>query len=95
MAETTTIRLPPKLRARIHSLAKQSDRSAHSVILEAVERYAAYEEQMRALVREALAEDASIERGAEVYGAGDVHAWMQRLAVNDSAARPKPRRAKP
>jgi plasmid stabilization system protein ParE len=39
MAETTTIRLPPKLRARIHALAKQSGRSAHSVILEAVERH--------------------------------------------------------
>ena len=43
MAETTTIRLPPKLRARIHALAKQSGRSAHSFILEAVERHADYE----------------------------------------------------
>ncbi len=94
MAETTTIRLPPKLRARIHSLARQADRSAHSVILEAVERYAAYEEQMRALVREALAEDAGIERGADVYGADDVHAWLGRLAVQDAPARPKARRQK-
>ena len=95
MAATTTIRLPPRLRARIQSLAKQSDRSAHSVILEAVERYAAHEEQMRTLVKEALAEDASIERGAAVYGAADVHAWLGRLAVNDAPARPKPRRPKP
>ena len=51
--ETTTVRLPPKLRARIHALAKQSGRSAHSVILEAVERHADYEEQMRSLVKEA------------------------------------------
>lgn len=36
MAKTTTIRLPPRLRARVHALAKQSGRSAHGFILEAV-----------------------------------------------------------
>jgi predicted transcriptional regulator len=90
MAETTTIRLPPKLRARIHSLAKQSGRSAHSFILEAVERHADYEEQMRSLVTEAIEADAEMARAGEVYRADDVHAWVARLArgtaVND---RPK------
>ena len=57
-----TIRLPPELRARINALAKQTGRSAHSLIVEAVERHAAYEEQMRILVEEALAADADIER---------------------------------
>jgi predicted transcriptional regulator len=90
MAETTTIRLPPKLRARIHALAKQSGRSAHSLILEAVERHADYEEQMRSLVKEALAADEEIERTGEVYRADDVHAWVERLARGRDAARPKP-----
>jgi predicted transcriptional regulator len=89
MAATTTIRLPPRLRARIQALAKQSGRSAHSVILEAVERHADYEEQMRSLVKEALEADAEIERTAEVYRAEDVHAWMDRLARNQPSARPK------
>ena len=90
MADTTTIRLPPKLRARITSLAKQTGRSAHSLILEAVERHADYEEQMRSLVKEALVADADIEKSGEVYRAEDVHAWMQRLAGGESAPRPKP-----
>jgi len=90
MAETTTIRLPPKLRARIHALAKQSGRSAHSFILEAVERHADYEEQMRSLVTEALDADAEIERTGEVYRADDVHAWMARLAQGTTSDRPKP-----
>jgi len=90
MAETTTIRLPPKLRARIHALAKQSGRSAHSVILEAVERHADYEEQMRSLVKEAIEADAEIERTGEVYRADDVLAWMERLARGAAADRPKP-----
>jgi len=91
MAETTTIRLPPKLRARIHALAKQSGRSAHSVILEAVERHADYEEQMRSLVKEAIEADEEIERTGEVYRADDVHAWIERLARGAGTDdRPKP-----
>jgi predicted transcriptional regulator len=90
MAATTTIRLPPKLRARIQALAKQTGRSAHSVILEAVERHADYEEQMRNLVKDALESDAEIERTGEVYRAEDVHDWMDRLARGQAPARPKP-----
>jgi predicted transcriptional regulator len=90
VAATTTIRLPPKLRARLGSLAKQTGRSAHSLIVEAVERHTNYEEQMRSLVKEALAADAEIEKAGEVYRAEDVHAWMKRLATDASAPRPRP-----
>ena len=45
MAATTTIRLPPELRARLQALSEQTGRSAHSLIVEAVERHADYEEQ--------------------------------------------------
>jgi predicted transcriptional regulator len=90
MAATTTIRLPPELQARLGVLAKQTGRSAHSLIIEAVERHADHEEQMQKLVREALAADADIEKTGEVYKAKDVHAWMQRLAAEDAPARPKP-----
>jgi predicted transcriptional regulator len=90
MAATTTIRLPPKLRARLGALAKQTGRSAHSLIVEAVERHAAYEEQIRSLVKEALAADAEIDKSGEIYRAEDVHAWMNRLALDATAARPGP-----
>jgi predicted transcriptional regulator len=90
MSETTTIRLPPKLRARLRAIAKETDRSVHSIIVEAVERHAAYEEQMRKLVKEALAADEEIDRTGEVYRAEDVHAWAERLAEGTSSAKPKP-----
>ena len=90
MAATTTIRMPPKLRARIQALARQSGRSAHSVILEAVERHADYEEQLRSLVKDAIEADAEIERTGEVYRAEDVHGWIDRLARGQSPTRPKP-----
>jgi predicted transcriptional regulator len=90
MAETTTIRLPPKLRARLRVIAKETDRSVHSIILEAVERHTAYEEQMRKLVKEALVADAEIDRTGDVYRAEDVHAWARRLAGGGEHPRPKP-----
>jgi len=90
LAGATTIRLPPKLRARLGSLAKQTGRSAHSLIVEAVERHAAYEEQMRSLVKEAHDADADIGETGEVYRAEDVHAWIARLAADPASARPKP-----
>lgn len=90
MSETTTIRLPPKLRARLRAIAKETDRSVHSLILEAVEKHAAYEEQMRSLVKEALAADEDLERGGAAYKAEDVHAWARRIAEGVASPRPKP-----
>ncbi len=45
---------------------------------------------MREFVREALAADAAVEKGAAVYRAEDVHAWLDRRAHNREAVRPKP-----
>jgi predicted transcriptional regulator len=90
MAETTSIKLPPKLKSRVAALSRKTGRSTHSFIVEAVERLAQHEERMQSFVKEALAADADIERTGEVYRADDVHAWLQRLAQPGDAARPKP-----
>ena len=90
MTTSTTLKLPEKLKARITRLAKETQRSAHSLMLEALEREVAREERMRTFVREALAADTAVEAGAAVYRAEDVHAWLERLAKNGKAARPQP-----
>ena len=90
MSATTTLKLPEKLKARIARLAKAKQRSAHSVMVEALEREVAREERMREFVRNAIAADATIEAGAAVYRAEDVHAWLGRLAANPKSARPRP-----
>jgi predicted transcriptional regulator len=90
MTATTTLKLPEKLKSRIARLARETGRSAHSLMVEALEREVAREERMREFVREALAADAGAEKGAAVYQAEDVHAWLERLARNPKAARPKP-----
>ena len=90
MTTTTTLKIPETLKARIARLAKAKQRSAHSVMIEALEREVAREERMRNFVQEALAADAAIDAGAAVYRAEDVHAWLGRLANNRKAARPRP-----
>lgn len=87
--DTTSVKLPPKLKARVTALARKSGRSAHSFIVEAVERHADREERLRNFVQEALAADADIERTGEVYRAEDVHAWLERLAKGQKTSRPK------
>jgi len=47
-------------------------------------------EQMRSLVKEALAADADIDRTDEVYRAEDVHVWAERLARGVAGSRPEP-----
>lgn len=90
MASTTSIKLPPALKARVAALAKKTGRSPHSVIVEAVERHTAHEEKMEAFVKAALEADEEVERTGEVYRAEDVHAWLERLATRKKTPRPKP-----
>lgn len=89
-ADTTTVKLPPKLKARVTALARKTGRSAHSFIVEAVERHTQRQERVYDFVKEALAADADIERTGEVYRAEDVHAWLERLAKGEKPSRPKP-----
>ena len=90
MPTTTSLKLPPPLRSRVAALAKLSGRSAHSLMLEAIERHTSYEERMRDFVKEAMLADRAIGRGGAVYAASDVHAWLDRLAAGKGSRRPKP-----
>ncbi len=90
MQATTTLKLPRDLKIRIAAIAKQTKRSSHRLMVEAIERHLEHEEEMRAFVEEALAADQEIERTGEVYRAEDVHAWIERLAKGRKSARPKP-----
>ena len=87
---TTTLKLSPALKRRISRLARESGSSAHAFMVRALERDASREEKMRDFVREAMAADAAIEAGGDVYRAEDVHAWMERLAKGEKPPRPKP-----
>ena len=93
MTSPTTLKLPEKLKARVTKLARATDRTPHGMMIEAIEREVEREERYRAFVKEAIAADVAIDKGAPVYAADDVHAWLEQLATNANAPRPKPRRA--
>lgn len=89
MTSTTSVKLPPELKARVAAHARKTGRSVHSVILEAIERHTSHEETMQSFVQDALAADADIERTGEIYRAEDVHSWIDRLARSQAARRPR------
>lgn len=89
MAATTTLKLPEKLKSRITRLAKKTQRSAHGLMIDALEREVSREERRQSFINEALASDLKIEAGAAIYRANDVHDWLDRLAKNPKAPRPK------
>jgi hypothetical protein len=51
------------------------------------------EDRCGTFVKEAIAADLAIDKGAPVYAADDVHAWLERLAVDGNAPPPKSQRA--
>ena len=87
---TTSVKLPSALKSRVAALARKTGRSAHSLIVAAVERHTTAEERMQEFVAQALAADADIERTGEVFRAEAVHAWLERLTAGKKSRRPKP-----
>jgi predicted transcriptional regulator len=90
MASTTTLKLPPELKARIAELAEQTGRTSHSLMVEAIEREIEREERMRAFVKDAQRADRAMDRAGGAYAAEDVHRWLEQIARGRKAARPKP-----
>ena len=90
MTASTTLKLPEKLKARVARIARDSGRSPHGVMIEAIEREVDRAERYRQFVKDALAADKAIDAGRDVYNASDVHAWLTRLARDGKAERPKP-----
>jgi predicted transcriptional regulator len=89
MPSPTTLKLPEKLKARVAKLARATNRTPHGMMIEAIEREVQREERYRAFVKEALTADLGIDKGAPVYASDDVHTWLDRLAVDANAPRPK------
>lgn len=90
MTASTTLKLPDELKTRINKLAREKGLSAHGFMVAALEREIAREERLRDFVAEALTADRAVEEGAAVYGAQDVHDWLDRLANGEAVTRPKP-----
>lgn len=90
MPVKTTFKLPEKLKARTARSPKETGRSAHALMIEALEREVTRDERSMVFVRDALAAKADMESDGAVYRAEDVHAWMGGLANAEKPPRPAP-----
>ena len=87
----TSLKLPPQLKTRVASAAKEAGKSPHAFMVEAIERQVDQAERRRRLIEEALAaEQETLETGL-AYNADEVHAAMAARARGAKAPRLKAR----
>jgi predicted transcriptional regulator len=90
MSETTTLKLPEKLKRRIAPLAKSADKTPHAWMLEALELQASLAERRRSFVADALDSEKQVRNSGKAYRAEDVHRYIRARASGRKPARPKP-----
>ena len=91
---TTTIRLPEELKARVAKLAKQAGVSAHSYIVQAVEREAQRNEARAEFARSARSRLDEMERSGEGVPWDDVRTYLGARAAGKPVARPRARKTR-
>lgn len=84
---STSLKLPPKLKARVASAAKRAGKSPHAFMLEAIERQTEQQELRQRFVADALAAEAEAEESGLGYDADEVHAAMDARAQGARPAR--------
>jgi predicted transcriptional regulator len=87
----TTIKLPDQLKERIAEVVKDSGKSVHAFMLDAIEQQTRLAELRRQFVADALAAEADALRTGLGFSAGDVHAYIAALAKGRKARRPRPK----
>jgi predicted transcriptional regulator len=87
--QATTIKLPSRTKERIQALAGARKRSAHSLMLEALEGYIEREEKREAWRQEGLrAYNEYMATGLHVTGE-EADAWLARLEAGENAGAPE------
>lgn len=84
---TTTIRLPEDLKARIAEVAKRSNQTTHSFILEAIAEKAEQEERRNDFL------DLAEQRYAEILASGKTISWAEMRSYLEERAAGKPAKA--
>jgi predicted transcriptional regulator len=90
MSQTTTLKLPERLKRRIAPLAKSADKTPHAWMVEALETQATLAERRKSFVADALAAEKEVEATGKVYAAEDVHRYVRAKTAGRKTGRPKP-----
>ncbi|MFN0041580.1 MAG: CopG family ribbon-helix-helix protein [Alphaproteobacteria bacterium] len=94
MAETvtTSVKLPPKLKARLKKIAAKSQRTTHWVMREAIEQYVDREDARARMHADALEALADFEKTGRHLTGDEVNAWLRDTAAGRPAKPLKPHR---
>lgn len=88
----TTIKLPDELKERIADVVKDTGKSVHAFMLDAIEQQTRLAELRRQFVADALAAEAEAIKTGMGFSAADVHAYIESLAQGRKATRPRAKR---
>lgn len=85
----TSVKMPPALHARVANLAEIRQRTAHTLMLQAIESFIDKEEKREALRQEAkAAHDHYAETGLHLTNA-EVIGWMDKIIQGEKVPMPK------
>ena len=85
----TTIKLPDELKERIADVVRDTGKSVHAFMLDAIEQQTRLAELRRHFVADALAAEADALKSGLGFSAADVHAYIEALAKGRKARRPR------
>jgi predicted transcriptional regulator len=88
----TTIKLPDELKERIADVVKDTGKSVHAFMLDAIEQQTRLAELRRQFVADALAAEAEMISSGMGFSAADVHAYVEGLAKGRKVTRPRAKR---
>jgi predicted transcriptional regulator len=88
----TTIKLPNELKERIADVVKDSGKSVHAFMLDAIEQQTRLAELRKEFVADALAAESEALSTGMGFSAADVHAYIEGLAKGRKVRRPGAKR---
>jgi len=87
-----TLKLPPRLKSRVNSVIKGTNKSAHAFMVEAIEQQTTLAEKRKAFIAEGLAARREFERTGKAYAFEDVRKYWAARIAGKRARRPRLKR---
>ncbi len=85
----TSLKIDDGLKSRVQQLASQRQRSAHWIMLEAIQQYVEREEARESFKQEALASWATYQETGRHLSGQEVRAWLSAWGSDDEKAMPE------
>lgn len=88
---TTSLKLPPDVKARAAAAAKRRGITSHAFMVEAIAQATHFAGQRAAFVAQANAARRGMLKSGAGFSADEVHAYLRKRAAGEPARRPKAR----